>query len=95
MFTDNVRSREPGVDTPLTIKWARSNKMAKSDDSETFVFMIAINPTHSRHFMLVFCGLKTSAPRKLCFHFLSHLMGYDRGESFPFDFEPNGIQFGL
>ena len=21
-------------------------------------------------------------------------MGYDRGESFPFDFEPNGILFG-
>ena len=21
-------------------------------------------------------------------------MGYDRGDSFPFDFEPNGIQFG-
>ena len=24
--------------------------------------------------------------RKLCFHFLSNLMGYDRGDSFPFDF---------
>ena len=22
-------------------------------------------------------------------------MGYDRGDSFPFDFEPNGILFGL
>ena len=22
-------------------------------------------------------------------------MGYDRGDSFPFDFEPNGIPFGL
>ena len=21
-------------------------------------------------------------------------MGYDHGDSFPFDFEPNGIQFG-
>ena len=21
-------------------------------------------------------------------------MGYDRGDSFPFDFEPNGIKFG-
>ena len=21
-------------------------------------------------------------------------MGYDRGDSFPFDFEPNGIRFG-
>ena len=26
--------------------------------------------------------------------FPSHWMGYDRGDSFPFDFEPNGIQFG-
>jgi len=31
---------------------------------------------------------------KLCFHFLSHWMGYDHGDSFPFDFEPNGIPFG-
>ena len=30
--------------------------------------------------------------RKLCFHFFSHWMGYDRGDSF--DFEPNGIPFG-
>ena len=22
-------------------------------------------------------------------------MGYDRGDSFPFNFEPNGIQFGV
>ena len=28
--------------------------------------------------------------RKLYFHFLSHWMGYDRGGSFHFDFEPNG-----
>ena len=33
--------------------------------------------------------------RKLCFHFLSHWMGYDRGDSFPFGFEPNGVPFGL
>ena len=32
--------------------------------------------------------------RKLVFHFLSNWMGYDRGDSFPFDFEPNGISFG-
>ena len=32
--------------------------------------------------------------RKLVFHFLSDWMGYDRGDSFPFNFEPNGIQFG-
>ena len=31
---------------------------------------------------------------KLVFHFLSNLMGYDRGDSFPFDFEPNGFAFG-
>ena len=31
--------------------------------------------------------------RKLYFH--SHWMGYDRGDSFPFDFEPNGFPFGL
>jgi len=30
---------------------------------------------------------KTSNP------FLPHLMGYDRGDSFPFDFEPNEIPF--
>ena len=32
--------------------------------------------------------------RKLYFHFLSHWMGYDRGDGFPFNFEPNGIPFG-
>ena len=32
--------------------------------------------------------------RKLYFHFLSDLMGYDRGVSFPIDFEPNGFPFG-
>ena len=30
------------------------------------------------------------ALRKLYFHFLSNWMGYDRGDSFSFDFEPNG-----
>ena len=32
--------------------------------------------------------------RKLYFHFFSHWMVYDRGDSFPFYFEPNGILFG-
>ena len=36
----------------------------------------------------------SSTLRKLYFHFLSHWMGYDRGDSFSFDFEPNGIPFG-
>ena len=32
-------------------------------------------------------------PRKLYFHFFSHWMGHDRGDSFPFHFEPNGTPF--
>ena len=28
-------------------------------------------------------------------NFLSHWLGYDRGDSFPFDLKPNGILFGL
>ena len=32
--------------------------------------------------------------RKLYFHFLSHGIGYDHGDSFPFDFEPNENPFG-
>ena len=28
------------------------------------------------------------------FHFISHRMEFDRGDSFPFDFEPNRIPFG-
>ena len=32
--------------------------------------------------------------RKLNFHFLSHRMWYDRGDSFPFNFEPNGNPLG-
>ena len=31
---------------------------------------------------------------KLDFYFLLNWMGYDRGDSFPFDFEPNGNPFG-
>ena len=31
---------------------------------------------------------------ELYFHFLSHWMGDDRGDSFPSDFEPDGIPFG-
>ena len=33
--------------------------------------------------------------RKLYFYFLSNRMGYGCGDSFPLDFEPNGIPFGL
>ena len=33
--------------------------------------------------------------RKLVFHFISNRMGYDRGDSFPFDIELNGIPFSL
>ena len=33
--------------------------------------------------------------RKLYFYFLSNLMWYDHGNCFPFDFEPNGITFGI
>ena len=36
----------------------------------------------------------SSTLRKLAFHFLSNWMGYDRDDSFPFDFEPNGNPFG-
>ena len=32
--------------------------------------------------------------KKLYFQFLSHWRGYDRGDSFPFNFEPNWILFG-
>ena len=32
--------------------------------------------------------------RKPYSHFLSNWMGYDRGNSFHFEFQPNGIQFG-
>ena len=32
--------------------------------------------------------------RKLVLHFLSNWLGYDRGDSFPFDLEPNGNPFG-
>ena len=39
-------------------------------------------------------GRHAAALRKLYFHFLSHWMGYDRGDSFPFNFEPNGNPFG-
>ena len=40
------------------------------------------------------CLNKLPQLRRLCFHFLSHWMGSDRGDSFPLDSEPNGIPFG-
>ena len=40
-------------------------------------------------------SFQTHTLRKLYFHVLSHWMGYDRGDNFPFNFEPNGILFGL
>ena len=45
-------------------------------------------------FAVSFMPLPSLAQRKLYFNFLSHWMGYDRGDSFPFDFEPNGNAFG-
>ena len=39
-------------------------------------------------------SLIPTALRKLYFYFLWHWMGYDHGDSFPFDCEPNGIPFG-
>ena len=44
-----------------------------------------------RLFPMSVCNLTL---RKLCFHFLSHWMGYDRDDRFPFDLEPNWIPFG-
>ena len=38
--------------------------------------------------------LRVGTVRKLVFHFLSNGMGYGDGDSFPFDFEPNGFPFG-
>ena len=52
----------------------------------------------SMHFisnMYIFWGFLPTALRKLYFHFLlSHWMGYDPGDIFRFDFEPNGNPFG-
>ena len=39
-------------------------------------------------------GLVASILKKLVFHFLSNWMEYDRGDSFPFDCEPNGMPLG-
>ena len=48
-----------------------------------------IVPVPSKGFgLLVITTLRT-----LYFQFLSHWMGYDHGDSFPFDFEPNGVPF--
>ena len=46
------------------------------------------------HFIINKFLMTTIALRKLCFHFLSNRMGYDRGDSFSFNFEQNGIPFG-
>ena len=46
------------------------------------------------YFLCVYKGICCYTLRKLYFKFLSHWMGYDHGDSFPFDSEPNGIPFG-
>ena len=55
---------------------------------QLFVFFILFFYLYKKY------GFNLSTLRKLCFHFLSHWMGYDPGDSFPFNFEPNGIPFG-
>ena len=58
-------------------------------------FLICIfSFTHKRTYPLSDCIIIKNHARKLCFHFLSHRMGQDRGDSIIFDFEPNGILFG-
>jgi len=44
---------------------------------------------------IVKLSLSQSQDRLRKLYFLSNWMGYDRGDSFPFDFEPNGISFDL
>ena len=48
-------------------------------------------PRDARHHSTLTHG---STLKKLYFHFLSNWMGYDHGDSFSFDFEPNGSPFG-
>ena len=43
----------------------------------------------------VLSQMETVTLRKLYFQFISNLMGYNRGDIFTFDFEPNGILFLL
>ena len=38
-------------------------------------------------------AVRKAALRKLYFQYLSHWLGYDRGDGFPLDFEPNGFTF--
>ena len=38
--------------------------------------------------------MKAIHSEKIDFRFLPNLKEYDRADSFPFDFEPNGISFG-
>ena len=42
----------------------------------------------------IMCTARSRTLRKLVFHYLPNWMGSDRGDSFPFDFEPNGVPFG-
>ena len=56
------------------------------------VLMIPRGASHSGS--CTFDRCENSTLRKLVFYLLLNWIGYDRGESFPFDFEPNGILFG-
>ena len=71
-----------------------NNKRKWSHDSQNRVW------TFNQLFFLkvISCSFQTCkgnhALGKLVFHFFSNWIGHDRGDSFPFDFEPNGIPFG-
>ena len=57
------------------------------------LYEINIGP-HDRRSTDTLCMKQKPALRKLVFHFLSIWMGYNRSDSFSFDFEPNGVPFG-
>ena len=54
-----------------------------------FVFVLSFD---FDFFSLELIAIVTAA--KIDLQFLSNLTEYDRGDNFPFDFEPNGNQFG-
>ena len=72
-----------------------SRKLTKSLVECVCLEPASLNWLASMRLLTAYLAQCTTTLRKQYFHFLSHWMGYDLGNRFPFDFEPNGIPADL
>ena len=81
------------LDIATLVKWCNS-KGILTGICNNYYETNGLHLMHNQWGLPVWSWSHQFAPTKLYFHFLSHWMGYDRGESFPFNFQPDGNPFG-